>query len=44
LFREGAIEANGRVMRDPQESLLPNNNATLRIGKKKFFKIKIVPP
>ncbi|MBI2122209.1 MAG: tyrosine--tRNA ligase [Candidatus Sungbacteria bacterium] len=43
LFKSGAIEMDGRVIRDPHESLSPHNNATLRIGKKKFLKIKIAP-
>lgn len=43
LFKEGAIEAGGRVIHDSHEKLPLDDGAVFRIGKKKFFKIKIAP-
>jgi len=40
LINQGAVEYEGEMIRDPQETLTVKGNEILKIGKRKFFRIK----
>lgn len=41
LIRQGAVEFEGKKIQDPQKMLTIKGNETLKIGKRKIFKIKV---
>lgn len=41
LIEQGGLEVNGKVIKDPQEKLRLKGGEVVRVGKKRFFRVRI---
>jgi tyrosyl-tRNA synthetase len=42
LVEQGGVKIDGKVQKDPRERFVPEDGVILQIGKRRFFKIKLV--